>query len=77
VSCPPRWVGGGVLGWAPPPRGPPTAQLARTADGKERRDRGFVGLLIGVLASFVVSVLVMVLNMALGDWWMPSAGSLY
>jgi hypothetical protein len=54
-----------------------SAQLVRTADGKERRDRGLLGLLIGVLASFLISALVMVLNTALGDWWVPSAGSLY
>jgi hypothetical protein len=53
-----------------------SAQLARTAGGEEKRDRGFLGLLIGVLASFPISALVMVLNMALGDRWVPSAGSL-
>ncbi|MEU7904963.1 hypothetical protein [Actinoplanes sp. NPDC049118] len=54
-----------------------TARPALGADGRQRRDRGFLGLLIGILASLLVSALVLVLNMALGDWWVPSGTSPY
>jgi hypothetical protein len=37
----------------------------------ERRDRGILGFGIGILASILISAVLLVLHQALGDWWVP------
>lgn len=54
----------------------PWSRTARPA-GKsdtDSRDRGWLGLLTGILASFLLSVVVSVLNGLLGDQWVPDVG---
>ncbi|BEL04316.1 hypothetical protein Q0Z83_025070 [Actinoplanes sichuanensis] len=49
----------------------PTAPAAPTTISGETRDRGWFGLLIGILASFLVGIIVAVLHGLLGDQWVP------
>ncbi|GLW30426.1 hypothetical protein Areg01_33660 [Actinoplanes regularis] len=50
-----------------------TARAARRADGGQRRDRGWLGLLAGILLSLLIGVVVSVLHSLLGDQWVPPA----
>ncbi|MDI6105672.1 hypothetical protein QLQ12_44535 [Actinoplanes sp. NEAU-A12] len=47
------------------------ARPARQVAGRETRARGWLGLLAGVAASFLLSAVVLVLNILLGDQWVP------
>jgi hypothetical protein len=47
---------------------PPVPEGGRTP----RRDRGFLGLCIGVLSTMVISLLLFALNAVLGDRWIPT-----
>lgn len=51
-----------------------TAWRAPRVGGGESRDRGFLGLLIGVLASCLIGALLLALNDGLGDQWVPQRG---
>ncbi|MEV4639495.1 hypothetical protein AB0J80_19290 [Actinoplanes sp. NPDC049548] len=56
----------------------PWTRSARPADppgDRDRRDRGVLGLCIGMLASLVISILLFFLHGSLGDRWVPSPGS--
>lgn len=48
-----------------------TGPRARKVGGAEPRDRGFLGLLIGILASCLIGALLAALNHGLGDQWVP------
>jgi hypothetical protein len=48
-----------------------TAASSAASGDVERRDRGILGLVIGLLATILISVLLVVLHEVLGDRWVP------
>lgn len=48
-----------------------TTAPAPALGGTERRDRGLLGFGIGLLATFLIGILLLLLHEALGDWWVP------
>ncbi|WP_412735141.1 hypothetical protein [Krasilnikovia sp. MM14-A1259] len=51
-----------------------SAAVELAPDGTPRRDRGFLGLGVGLLSALVISVAVVLLRGALGDTWLPHPG---
>ncbi|HYN94759.1 MAG TPA: hypothetical protein VES42_12995 [Pilimelia sp.] len=49
----------------------PSAAPAAEAGGPDRRSRGILGLGLGVVASILVSLLLLILHSILGDRWVP------
>ncbi|MGK5740068.1 hypothetical protein [Micromonospora sp. URMC 103] len=59
----------GLLFWLSRER--PWSRPAAPASDRERRDRGLFGIGLGILAAVLMSLLLLALNAALGDRWVP------
>ncbi|MFD6753008.1 hypothetical protein [Micromonospora gifhornensis] len=91
VSTPPRWFGApalhssdtlgplfapyglGLLYWWARER--PWSASATPAAHVDRRDSGILGLGLGILASILISLVLLALHTALGDRWVPQPGT--